>query len=110
MGIVPYHDEDESATKENSIVFESVTLQDGDYNDLESLSGVTEIFATVRAKNPKGTNDTFVMILAAYDTQGRLLAANISESIKPAKTTGSYELDLTGFENLKLLASIQNKI
>ena len=91
--------EDENAIKENSIVFESVTLQDGDYKYLESLSGVTEIFATVRAKNPKGTNDTFVMILAAYDTQGRLLAANISPSEKPAKTAGSYELDLTGFEN-----------
>ena len=55
--------------------------------------------STVYASNQVNTTDTFVMALAAYDADGRLLAVNISNSYTPTSELTDYYVTLENFEN-----------
>ncbi|MBR2500589.1 MAG: hypothetical protein IKB60_05890, partial [Clostridia bacterium] len=58
--------------------------------------GLTEVIANVKASNPKGTNDKFTIVAAAY-AGGRLLAVNVSEPLEPGVDEETFELELEDF-------------
>lgn len=83
---------------ETDITFSEVTFSTGGVEIVgKAIPGTTEITASVKAKNEKGSGEKFTLLIAVYDKDNRLLKVAANPELQPTTAEQTFTVMVNGF-------------